>query len=267
MHRELAAQASIAIHAKFDDGEADVLCDRVRIQQIFSNLIGNALKFTPPDGSIVVSLQVVDDEARFSVADTGPGMAPEQLPHVFDRFWRAPGTARSGTGLGLAIAKGLAEAHGGTIWVESKVGRGTTFHFTIPLALPQEPPSERPSAPRSAKTVLVVDDDADTRELLGEILEGEGFEVAKAKNGREALAYLETSPAPASIVLDLQMPVMDGWSFLAARNESPAIRAIPVVVISAQRDIKRDASSANTTFVQKPIHGDRLIETIIDVSR
>jgi len=115
-------------------GRATVLCERERIEQVFSNLVGNALKFSSPGGSVKVGLEPRGDEVVFWVADKGPGIGPEQLPHVFERYWQARQRSHSGIGLGLSIAKGIVEAHGGRIWVESQLGRGTTFHFTLKAA-------------------------------------------------------------------------------------------------------------------------------------
>jgi len=111
-----------------------VLCDLERMFQVLSNLIGNALTFTPVGGQIELLVEPAHDEVRFSISDTGPGIPPEQLPHIFNRFWQASHSGRKGIGLGLSIAKGIIEAHGGRIWVDSKLGAGSTFHFTLPLA-------------------------------------------------------------------------------------------------------------------------------------
>jgi signal transduction histidine kinase len=108
--------------------------DRERLLQVFSNLLGNAVKFTPVNGHVRVAMRVIDGYARCDVIDDGPGIAPEHLPHVFDRYWRVRGTSRAGTGLGLSIVKGIVEAHGGKVSVDTEVGRGSTFSFTIPLA-------------------------------------------------------------------------------------------------------------------------------------
>jgi signal transduction histidine kinase len=99
-----------------------------------SNLVGNAVKFTPRQGRITVSANRLDREVRFAVIDTGPGIAPEQVSHIFGRFWQAKSSDSRGIGLGLAIAKGIVEAHNGRIWVESQVGAGSTFYFTLPTA-------------------------------------------------------------------------------------------------------------------------------------
>ena len=110
-----------------------VRCDRERVLQILSNLVGNAIKFTPEGGSIFIEAQATGHEVRFSVRDTGQGISEEELPRIFDRFWQVQRKNRAGIGLGLSIAKGLVEAHGGRLWVESKLGVGTTFFFTLPL--------------------------------------------------------------------------------------------------------------------------------------
>ncbi|MBW3570663.1 MAG: GAF domain-containing sensor histidine kinase [Gemmatimonadetes bacterium] len=118
-----------------DDGGAGMLhADPDRVLQVLSNLTGNAVRFTPEGGLITLGLRGEDGEAVFSVADTGPGIPPEQLPHLFEQFWQADRAGRSGTGLGLTIARGIVAAHGGRIWVESTPGSGATFSFALPAA-------------------------------------------------------------------------------------------------------------------------------------
>jgi signal transduction histidine kinase len=112
----------------------DVAVDARRIGQVVSNLVRNAIKFTPLDGTIRLSARQQGRQIMVCVADTGPGIPPEHLAKVFDRFWRVPGTQKHGTGLGLSIAKGVVEAHGGKIWAESELGKGSSFFFTLPLA-------------------------------------------------------------------------------------------------------------------------------------
>jgi signal transduction histidine kinase len=115
------------------DEALEVDGDRDRLLQVFSNLIGNAIKFGEPGGRVVVRAQRRPGAIEFSVADGGPGIAPEHLPHLFDRFWRVRGRQRDGTGLGLWIVKGLVEAHGGRVSVATELGKGSTFSFTLPL--------------------------------------------------------------------------------------------------------------------------------------
>ncbi len=134
MQRPLASSASLELRVDLDRELPDIWGDRDRLLQVFENLIGNAIKFTNAGGSITVGAVPRDHEVVFRVADTGSGIAPENLPRVFDRFWQASRTGRIGAGLGLQIAKGIVEAHGGRIWVESAAGSGSTFFFTIPTA-------------------------------------------------------------------------------------------------------------------------------------
>jgi PAS domain S-box-containing protein len=132
--RELAASASLELGLDVAAGLSDVSADRDRLLQVFANLIANAVKFTELGGRVTVGAAQGDGEVLFRVADTGPGIAAQDLPRLFERFWQARQTDRRGAGLGLAIAKGIVEAHGGRIWVESTPGRGSTFFFTIPTA-------------------------------------------------------------------------------------------------------------------------------------
>jgi len=131
-HEGLAAQHSLRLeHGHVDDTLA-FDCDHGRVLQVLGNLLGNAIKFTPPGGRVALDVALCGDDLLFSVSDTGPGIAPDELPHVFDRYWQSAKTAHLGTGLGLSIARALVEAHGGRIWAESQLGHGTTFFFTIP---------------------------------------------------------------------------------------------------------------------------------------
>jgi signal transduction histidine kinase len=128
-----AAELGISLVLSPEPPNVIVQADEERVLQLIDNLVGNALKFTPSGGRVSVGGFIDDNELRVTVADTGPGIPEEQRAKLFDRFWQARGTDRRGLGLGLPIAKGIAEAHGGRLWVESTVGSGTTFHFAMPL--------------------------------------------------------------------------------------------------------------------------------------
>jgi PAS domain S-box-containing protein len=134
MLRPVAVGSTIILEADVADNLPLVVADAARIQQVLSNLVGNAVKFTPRDGHVTVCAEPIDGGVRFGVIDTGPGIPPDQVPHIFGQFWQAMPSDRRGIGLGLAIAKGIVEAHGGMIWVESTVGLGCTFYFTLPSA-------------------------------------------------------------------------------------------------------------------------------------
>jgi signal transduction histidine kinase len=130
----VASAKQIQLSCEHPPGLPDVLADRDRIDQVLSNLIGNALRFTPQEGQVRVGAERDGHRVRFSVSDTGVGIDPADLPHVFDRFWQAKRSRDGGAGLGLAIARGIVAAHGGELWVESEQGGGSTFFFTLPPA-------------------------------------------------------------------------------------------------------------------------------------
>jgi PAS domain S-box-containing protein len=140
----LASEKAITLAARVAV-DAAVLCDRERVHQVLANIVGNAMKFTPRGGTITVSAELDGAHVRFAVADSGPGVPADELPHLFDRYWQGQVASRQGTGLGLHIARGFVELHGGCIWAESRPGGGSTFFFTLPCAAPAEA-QRRPAA-------------------------------------------------------------------------------------------------------------------------
>jgi len=262
----LVASRSLQLRLEVAENLPEISADRNRVHQVFENLIGNSIKFTT-SGSITIGATPRANEILFSVADTGGGIPPEQLPHIFERFWQAKRATRSGAGLGLAIVKGIVEAHGGRIWVQSRVGAGSTFFFTLPIARRSEAEAaaaqatgvaaSEPGAP--SRLVLLAEDDPDVREALAEALWSDGYDVVTASNGAEALEQLRSGPAPMWVVLDLAMPVVDGWAFLAERNRDPRLLAIPVIVVSAQPDVEDRVKSAHARLIAKPVPVDRLL--------
>ena len=132
--QQAAAAKSIRLVSSLAPSLPPVQADSDRVLQVFGNLIGNALKFTPEEGSIEIAATPEDGHVRFSITDDGPGIAAPDLPHVFDRFWQASKKKQGGAGLGLAISQKIVQAHGGEIWVESTVGKGSSFHFILPIA-------------------------------------------------------------------------------------------------------------------------------------
>jgi signal transduction histidine kinase len=134
MLEPIASAQGLRLEREIGGELSPIRVDATRFLQVVSNLVGNAIKFTPRGGRIVIGARSRGREVHFSVSDTGPGIQPEQLPHIFGRFWQARAADRRGIGLGLSIAKGIVDAHGGQIWVESAPGEGSTFHFTVPQA-------------------------------------------------------------------------------------------------------------------------------------
>jgi PAS domain S-box-containing protein len=280
-----AAQKSLGLACECPDAdELDLDCDPNRILQVLNNLVGNAIKFTDPGSSIHVRVEPRADEVCLSVTDSGPGIPEADLPHIFDRFTRAGKGSRPGTGLGLSIAKGIVEAHGGRIWAESQAGVGSTFYFTLPLipSAPGEPNAAGTTAARDMspveeagaiqqdplkKVVLVVDDDVDCRKSLAAVLEQEGYNVVSLQNGDEALEYLRHAPHPSCILLDLAMPVVDGWMFLRERNSNSELETIPVIVISGQPDVEEQVIAAHASYLRKPLSPEHLTEVMHQVVR
>ena len=256
--RTLAAKRGIDVDV---DGIADdlqITCDRERVLQVCSNLVGNALKFTPESGKVVLTARVDGEGLVFSVRDTGVGIDPDELPHVFQKYWRARNGRRGGVGLGLFISRALVMEHGGRIWGESEKGLGSTFSFSLPLG----PASARVEARR----ILIVDDDVDLRRELGEVLATEGWPVAFAADGRQALSYLQNHPRPALVLVDLMMPVMDGWEFCATVSAEPEFSHVPVVVLSClERHEANGGALGVAGYLRKPVQLQELLDVVSSV--
>jgi signal transduction histidine kinase/CheY-like chemotaxis protein len=253
----LAGRRSITLVTDDLDPGLRVMCDRERLLQVFSNLLGNAVKFTGPEGSIRILAQHRGAEAQFSVEDDGPGIPQNELPKIFQKYWQRPHGPRAGVGLGLYIAKTLVEAHGGRIWAESRPGAGSAFRFTIPVV---PGPGENAEV-RAPHGIMLVDDDALFRRELAEVLTREGYTVVEAADGRIALNHLRTQPLPRMILLDLMMPAMDGWEFAATIRADPMLANIPVVVMSSLDRVEINAALLGATdSVRKPVRLPQLLD-------
>src|SRR5260370_23873709 len=172
---------------------------------------------TPEGASIAIGARVHARVASFDVEDTGPGISEQVLRNLFHRYWQARETAKQGRGLGLFISKGIVEAQGGRIWVQSHPTQGSSFFFTLPLAKQRERQTTRPEPARPllasvdlpSGVIVVVDDDPDVREMLTYALSERGYQVVAMARGAEPLAYLKTSPPPRPVLLELRTPDCD----------------------------------------------------------
>jgi PAS domain S-box-containing protein len=234
--------------------------DTERLEQVFNNLLSNAIKYSPEDGEIVLRIARNDVEAIVSIQDQGVGIDAEQLPMLFDRFYRAMSTAgrADGLGVGLFVARELVEAHGGRIWATSDgPGRGSTFSFTLLLESVAE------QSPGRVAPILVVDDDGPLRELIVETLQGEGYRVVPAGDGLEAIEQLELE-LPSLILLDWMMPRMGGEAFAAELRERNLEPAIPVVVMTAGGEARERAASIGAHgFIRKPFELSLLLDQVV----
>jgi CheY-like chemotaxis protein len=232
-----------------EDEEIKLIGDGDRLQQVVWNLLSNGIKFTPEGGRVEVELKRVGERAELRVSDTGRGISPEFLPHVFDRFRQATRTdarSRAGLGLGLAIVRHIVEAHGGSVTVESAgVGMGATFVCKLPLVgVGQEviPAVERQQAQLKVKAtsslkgikVLVVDDDEDARDVLRAALNNYGAEVTTATGAPQALDTLASEKIDV-LVSDINMPEVDGYELIRrVRAMKPEHgRQVPAVALTA----------------------------------
>jgi CheY-like chemotaxis protein/two-component sensor histidine kinase len=241
------------------DGELLGLWDMQRLDQVFTNLLTNAVKYSPDGGEIVVRLARQDAEAHVAMQDHGVGIAPDQLPRVFDRFYRVTATAPSiqGLGIGLYIAKELVVAHGGRMWAESAgVGQGTTLHLTLPLD------AQAVASRTDARPVLVVEDDELLRELIVATLRDEGYHLTIARDGLEALEQVAAEP-PALILLDWMMPRLGGEGFAAELRRRHPTLEVPIFVMTAGGVAhERAASIGAQGFINKPFELAVLLDQV-----
>jgi signal transduction histidine kinase/ActR/RegA family two-component response regulator len=272
-----------------DPDASPVSGDPERLQQVLWNLLSNAVKFTNRGGKIQVRLERVNSHVEIAVSDTGIGIAPEFLPHVFERFRQADsGIARErgGLGLGLSIARQLIEMHGGTIHVFSGgINQGATFRVQIPLMIVHhvhdDPPRIHPRAAQSARKlvtpdlrdvrVLAVDDEADALNLVSEVLEAAGARVSTARSAADALRSLEAD-VPDVLVADLGMPVVDGFQFIdrVRRHPNAGVRDVPAAALTAyarSEDRMKALRAGFQIHLAKPIDPAELVTTIAALAK
>jgi signal transduction histidine kinase/CheY-like chemotaxis protein len=277
-----AVAKKIDLRVDLERGESMVLGDPGRLQQVMWNLLSNAVKFTPSGGTVQVMLGRDGGDVVIRVADSGIGIEPEFLPHVFDRFRQQDASItrrHGGLGLGLSIARQLVELHGGTIGVSSPGPQaGTTFTLRLPLAEPQaaaRPPSEHAVSDAATRLgqgalagvkVLLVDDAPDTLDVLQQILAHSGAIIMAAPNAGMALALLERE-RPDVIVSDIGMPEVDGFELIRRirRRSAGAGGAIPAIALTAftrQDDRNRAMQAGFNDYLAKPVEPGSLVSHI-----
>ncbi|HEY0338051.1 MAG TPA: PAS domain S-box protein [Burkholderiales bacterium] len=287
--RPSADAKGVRLEKMLDAAAGPISGDASRLQQVVWNLLSNAIKFTPKGGTVQVLLERVNSHVEISVADTGIGIAPEFVPHVFERFRQADASmTRSfgGLGLGLAIVKHLVELHGGTVNVKSPgEGLGTTFSVHLPVAVVHRSidKGERlhPRAPKplsmdfeyadlSGIKVLVVDDEADARGLIERVLTECNAHVTTAISADEALTLMERE-TPDVLVSDIGMPGVDGYEFLRrVRSMSHAtagrLPAIALTAFARSEDRTRALRAGFLVHVSKPVEPSELVATVASVA-
>ena len=272
--RASAASRNIEISMTLWPSSLVVLGEPIRLQQIAWNLVSNAIKFTDPGGKVNITTQPDGTQALLTVVDTGVGIEPEFLPHVFDRFRQADGSTsrrHGGLGLGLAIADALAKMHGGRLEARSDgVGKGATFSLRMELAPVERVASEPVDTKRHSLVgleVLVVEDSPDTLLLLSTIFRREGANVTTASSAAEALNRAMANQ-PHIIISDIGMPDVDGYQLLEQLRLLPGLDEVPAIAVSgyaSEEDRERALAVGYLALVPKPIDVNILFGLIQDL--
>jgi signal transduction histidine kinase/DNA-binding response OmpR family regulator len=272
----LATRKRVKLQLSLEGNLPAVVADRSKLKQIMYNLLSNATKFTPESGTVTVHAEVSEGQVQVAVRDTGIGIRPEDKDQIFQEFRQADGSAArqyEGTGLGLALTRRFVQMHGGRIWVDSEVGHGSTFTFSLPLrTLETESPILVPGDSAKGRghdecdvtpdpLVLVVEDDPQSRELLGLALTQSGYRVAYAVDGDEALE-LAAELLPFAVTLDIMLPKRDGWQVLRDLKGDPATEGIPVIIVSIldNRDLGFSLGAAD--YLVKPVDRAELLKRL-----
>jgi K+-sensing histidine kinase KdpD len=264
----LAATSCVILASDLSPALPWIEADEERILEVLENLVGNAVKFTMAGGTVTVGAALREQNIVIWVKDNGPGIAADQLTHLFDRFWQASKTDRRGTGLGLTICKAIVEAHGGRIWAESELGAGTTVFFTIPgfVRTPK-------SAGSAVANILIVDDRPENLLSLRAILEQPDYRLVCASSGEEALS-LALRENFAVALIDISMPGMDGLEVAIHMKELERCRDVPIIFITAFGDdpeeIHRAYSAGGADYLVKPLDTEivrKKVAVFVDLSR
>jgi PAS domain S-box-containing protein len=260
--RPLAATKGISLDSDLDT-QLVLQADRLRFKEILYNLLSNAIKFTPSGGRVWIESSLVETSVCVLVGDTGIGIAPEDQQPIFESFHQASPTTkgvREGTGLGLAITKKLVEHHGGKVWVESKLGEGSRFFFTLPLSELEEEPAAT-GADSLSPLLLVASHLTSWREEILQQLQQEGFRLETAGSGADAVQKAKDL-RPDLVLLDMELLGRSGWETLHELKTSPDTRSIPVIIASAADERKMGAALGAAESLTKPLSGGALIQAV-----
>ena len=267
-----ARHADVKLDVKLPADLRPVMVDQDRIVQALVNLLSNAVKFAPGGSTVTIAAMASGQTVTVSVRDEGEGIAPENLGRLFRKFQQVDSSSsrrKGGTGLGLAITKALVEQHGGRIFVDSELHKGTRFSITLPVATPEEAAAVAPvvanrdgSASLHVRRVLVVDDDDDFRGLMRQQLKRAGYVVFDARDAASAFQIARTA-RPDVITVDLLMPGIDGWNFIEKLRREDNLASIPIVVVSGAPDAKTSGKRPlDVSVVTKGEGTDRLLREI-----
>jgi len=283
-HQPKAAENSVTLRAQVaPDVPEQIHGDPLRIRQIVANLVSNAVKFTEHGavevrvgGKYTAPSQFL---LQIAVQDSGTGIPADKLLHIFDKFAQADGSVSrkfGGTGLGLAITRSLVELHGGEVRVESELGRGSTFTVTLPCEAPSEAsavPREKapgaalpePAPSSSSVRILVVEDNHVNQKVVTAVLRKRGFSIELANDGQEALQKLKNTGDFDLVLMDVQMPVLDGLEATRLIRKEPRWDSLPIVAMTAHAmngDKERCLEAGMNGYISKPVHPSLLLSTV-----
>nr|WP_255678861.1 ATP-binding protein [Mucilaginibacter sp. UR6-1] len=262
------------------DDKLIVEVDREKLEKIINNLISNAVKFTPAYGAIYVNAKAKAGRLEFTVANTGTGIHPDDLKHIFDRYYQgSKATAEGGTGIGLAISREFTELLGGNIEIENDWGRGVVFKVNLPLTVLDEVPDraddgddtdndEAAAQLPGTFTVMVVEDHTEMAHYIASILKP-NYHVVTVNNGVEALDKLEAMPQPPDLIVsDVMMPLMDGFALLEHLKKHDAYYRIPVVMLTALADAQNKLKALTIgvdDYITKPFLSSELLARVANL--
>ena len=261
MLRERAALHGIALEVAVEAGIADLYTDRLRLKQVLLNLMTNAVKFTGDGGSVAVRAVRAGAEIEITVTDTGIGVPETERERIFESFQQGGrGPAREeGTGLGLTLCRRIVDLLGGRMWLDSEVGVGSTFGFTLPARVSETAATTDAGEPLG--NVVVIEDDRPSLALLSAYLTGAALTVTEARDGQSGLDAVRRA-RPVAVLLDIRLPGIDGWTVLQALKSDPETRDVPVIVVSIVDERARGAALGAAGYLVKPVSRDALLNAL-----
>jgi signal transduction histidine kinase/ActR/RegA family two-component response regulator len=265
MLRERATAHSIDLRVELGERVGAVEADELRFKQVVLNLVSNAVKFTPDGGSVVIWADEVDADLHVSVKDTGVGIPVQDRERIFESFQQGGrGASREeGTGLGLTLSRRIVELLGGRMWLESEVGVGSTFGFSIPIRRGRGK-IQREGQPQASASIVMIEDDRASLDLLAAYLSGAALRVTTTRDGQSGLDAVRRD-RPSAVLLDIVLPGIDGWAVLQELKSEADTKDIPVIVVSIVDERSRGAAMGAAAYLVKPVSRDDLLAALAAV--
>jgi CheY-like chemotaxis protein len=260
--RERAALHGIALTLEIDPALDLIESDELRFKQVMLNLLSNAVKFTPDGGHIAVKAARTERRMTVTVSDNGIGIPSEDQERIFEAFdqGRRGPSREEGTGLGLTLCRRIVALMGGVMTLQSEVGVGSTFGFTVPVLAADgvvEPDNRGDADP----VVVVVDDDRRSLDLMSAYLDGHGVRVVRARDGNEGLDRIRRLQ-PVAALLDIRLPGIDGWEVLEALRADPETEEVPVIIVSILDEKSRGLAAGAAEYLVKPVGREDLLDAL-----